>query len=522
MGLSPFLGAPAGRSHPGGAGTWAALAIAAAGAALYLVLDPTSGDLFAQTFRTELQERAGFTVYSTAWYGGHHTPGYSVLFPPLAALLGERVVAALATVAATAALAALAGPVAAALAVPALLASLVSGRLTFTLGAALGLAATLAADRRRTALAALGGVVTALASPVAALFIALAGAALLLGTEDRRRAGLALAAGAAVPTLLLVLAFPEGGTFPFAASAFVPAFLAGVAVAVAAPPGPLKVGGLLYALLCLAAFVVPSPVGGNAVRLGTLLGAPVAVALLWPHRRLVLAALALPLAYWIVQPAVRDVLRTNDDPSTSASFYAPLLHGLARDGRPMRVEVPFTQAHGEVLFVARRVAIARGWERQVDRERNALFYDGAFSAGRYERWLRENAVRYVALPLGVPFDASGEAERRLVAAAPPFLREIARAGRWRIFAVRRPQPLADGVATLTRLGPDRFDLRARRAGASTVRVRFSPWFAIVAGRGCVEPADGGWTRVRMPGPGTVTVAPRLALGRLRARSPRCA
>ena len=56
----------------------------------------------------DLFARAGSTVYDTAWFGGHHTPGYSVLFPPLGALLGPLVVGALEAVATSALFAALA------------------------------------------------------------------------------------------------------------------------------------------------------------------------------------------------------------------------------------------------------------------------------------------------------------------------------------------------------------------------------------------------------------------------------
>ena len=41
-------------------------------------------------------------MWDAQWYGGHHMPGYSVLFPPLARWLGPRVVGALAVVAAAA------------------------------------------------------------------------------------------------------------------------------------------------------------------------------------------------------------------------------------------------------------------------------------------------------------------------------------------------------------------------------------------------------------------------------------
>ena len=66
--------------------------------------------------------------------------------------------------------------------------------------------------------------------------------------------------------------FPEGGTQPFVASAFYPA-LAGVLIDRArltarASSALLRIGALLYALALIAAYCVPSAVGGNADRLG--------------------------------------------------------------------------------------------------------------------------------------------------------------------------------------------------------------------------------------------------------------
>jgi hypothetical protein len=457
-----------------------------------------------------------------------------VLFPPLGALVGAQVAGALAAVVATWAVGALAGARFALWFVPGILATLFSGRLTFALGAAAGALAVLAAARGRTALAFLGGAATALCSPVAALFAALCGAALCKGSDPlhgaapragpmnagflraackgsdplRWRAGVALAVGAGAVVAGLVVAFPEGGTFPFVASAFWPAFALGIGVALLAPPGPVRVGGALYALLCLAAFLIPSPVGGNATRLGALLALPLAVALLWPHRRLALALLALPLAYWVLQPAVRDVRRAHDDPSFGAAFHQPLLAFLG--DRPVRIEIPLTQNHGETRHVAAQVAIARGWERQLDRERNALFYEGRLTPARYERWLHENAIAFVALPLGVPLDASAEDEKRLVEQRPRFLREVARLPTYRVFAVRGARPIG-----ADRLADDAF----RTNGTRTVRVRYTPYWAIAEGRGCVGPAPGGWTRVRAAEP--VEVRTRFAPGRVRATSARC-
>ena len=328
--------------------------------------------------------------------------------------------------------------------------------------------------------------------------------------------------GAVVPTALLVLAFPEGGTFPFVASAFWPTFVAAVAVAVVAPAGALRVGAALYALVVLGAFVVDSPVGGNAVRLGTMLAAPVAFALLWPRRRIVLAVLALPIAYWVLQPAVRDVLRAHDDPSTAASYHRPLVAFL-RERQPARVEIPLTQNHGEAEHVARAVPIARGWLRQADIDRNALFYaPGRLSPQRYERWLRDNAIGFVALPEGVPLDRSGEEEKALVERRPAFLREVARRGRWRIFRVRDPRPLASPPARLTAMRPEGFTLRFARRGTTTVRVRHSPYWAFVRGHGCIVRARGGWTTIRSRAAGTVEVRTRFALASVLRPDSECA
>ena len=514
-------------------------AVALAGALVYLAWDPPSADLAAARFRADLFDREGFTLFSTAWYGGHHTPGYSVLFPALGGWIGPRLCAALAAVAATAFVALLAGErgrLAGLLFVPGVLASLVSGRLAFTLGVGAATGAVLAAARGRTLLAAAAGVVTALCSPVAALFAALAGVALsasgarhlniaVPGTFTLRcqaRAGLALAGAATVPTLFLVLAFPEGGDFPFVPSAFWPTFAAAVAVAVGTPREwrAVRIGAALYAVVALAAFLVPTPIGGNASRLGTLFAAPVAGLALWPRRRALLAVLPLPIAYRALRPAVRDWLRAHDDPSTEAAFYEPILPFLEQR-QPARVEVPFTQSHGEADHLAERMPIARGWNRQLDRERNALFYEGTLTPERYAVWLRDNAIGYVAVPLRLPMDESGEAEKTLALSHPRTLREVFRSEDWRVFATTDPRPLADGVATLTEVRPEGFVLNTRQPGTSTIRIRFTPYWALLEGEGCVEPAPGGWTRVRVREAGRIEVGTRFALGRVRAESPRC-
>ena len=72
--------------------------LAALLAVAYLAIDPPSADLAGQEYRARL----GLVLWDNAWYGGHHMPGYSVLYPPLGAVLGPRLAGALAAVAATA------------------------------------------------------------------------------------------------------------------------------------------------------------------------------------------------------------------------------------------------------------------------------------------------------------------------------------------------------------------------------------------------------------------------------------
>ena len=64
-----------------------ALLVSAATAVAFALWDPPVRDLAAHTFRAEFFEQYGPAIWNGTWYGGHYMPTYSVLFPPLAALL---------------------------------------------------------------------------------------------------------------------------------------------------------------------------------------------------------------------------------------------------------------------------------------------------------------------------------------------------------------------------------------------------------------------------------------------------
>jgi hypothetical protein len=511
--------------------------LAALGAIVFLVVAPRPVDLAAHVYRADLFAREGFTLWNGNWYGGHHTPAYSVLFPPLAALLTPTVVGALAAVGATAAFEALVrgawgrraryGALWFGLGSATLL---FTGRLPFALGVALGLAALLALQKRRTALAAVAAVACSLASPVAGLFLAMAAVAQALAGGRLRRASALVAVAALVPVAVLSAAFPEGGWEPFVVSAFWPVllFCAAALAFLPAEQRALRIGAALYALAAIAAYVLHTPMGGNVVRLGALFGGPLLLAVELrgkpsPRRSLLLAVTFTALLVWQWHAAVRDVRKVSGDPAAQASFYRPLVEQLeAAGGLPGRVEVPFTRAHWEAAEVAPHFPLARGWQRQLDIERNPIFYDGPLNAATYRDWLGENGVRFVALANAVP-DYTSKHERELIESGLPYLRQVWSSDDWGLFEVTSPHPMVvpvhDADIRLTRLGSDQLDFDVRRAGTAVIRVAWSPYW--VADGACVERA-GEWTRLITRRAGTLRMRMEFGLGRVFDRGRRCA
>ena len=511
--------------------------ITAAIGVVYLIIAPTSADLAAATYRSELFGRSGFTLWDNGWYAGHHLPAYSVLAPALGWLMGPLLLAALSMTLAAAMFAMLidgrfparATRIAAVWFAFGAAIELFACRVPFDLGLAIGLAACVAAQRERHVLALALAVVCSLASPVAGAFLALAALSWALAG---RRFAIALMLTALVPIAALAVAFPEGGSQPYVASAFYPALAAVIAIALLIPAEQrvLRIGTLLYAAVLVGSYVIPTAMGGNADRLGALFAGPVAALVLVGRtqaRRRLLIVLAPFLLYWQVNAPVTDFAAAASDPAVHASYYAPLLSelralGVGYAAHPARIEVVPTRDHWEARFLAPHVAIARGWERQLDIHRNGLFYRASprLTAASYRAWLSENAISYVALP-DAPLDYAARAEAKLLEGAPPYLHEVWHAAHWRLFAVQAASPLIEQPATLTRLGSDSFTVTAPRPGSYLARVRFTPYWALLEGRGCVREAAGGWTELEARSPGTVHVGIDFSLARVFDHGPRC-
>lgn len=502
-------------------------------AVLYLTLPATGSDLSAQVARAGFFADHGPALVDLRWYGGVHPWGYSLVSPPLMALLGVRPTGALTLLASATAFAALLvrtrvpRPLLGSLVgVLTIAGNLVSGRVTYALGVAFGLAALLAltlpagstgrARWTRAVLAGLAALLASAASPVAGLFVGLAGVALLL---TRRYAdGLLLAVPAAAPLAVTGLLFGEGGWMNISRADTLHAVVTSLLVAVLVAYRPVRVGALLSAAGVLAAALLHTPVGLNATRLVVMFALPVLAAAATLPRRLTerravgavaLAALLAAVCWW-QPPVVSADLASADDPTADPAYFAPLRAELDRRGVTGRVEVPPTRNYWEAAHLG-EVPLARGWLRQADIARNPLFFTtvpGASGTGvpltadSYRAWLAENAVQYVAVP-DVELSWVGRPEAELVRAGLPYLTEVWSGPHWRLYAVADPTPLVGAPGELVRQDAATMTFRAPGPGPVPVRVRHDRWLTVTGGATLAP--DGEWTTVTVPRAGTYTL-----------------
>jgi hypothetical protein len=476
----------------------------------------------AQEFRAWIAGHDGLSWWTMRWYGGAALPGYSVLYPPLAAVLGPGLVGVASCVAATWIATGLAPRTSRTRALCfdfAVAASVVQnlwiGQLPFLVGVAFGVAALrcLLHGRAAWTVGALAAL-SSLASPLAGAFLVLALPAVALARTWRAAAPLAAALAGSVVAAVVGGA---GGRFPCPSLTFlgVAGFCALAAVVAPRELRCVRVFAACYLLVDLAAFVVPNPVGGNVVRLARLVALPMACWLLrsaqgqWRRTRTV--GLAGVVAVAIAWPAVAfasSMVSDSTDPSRNATFYSGLV-GYLHDHRAgaTRIEIPFTREHWESYFVARSYPIARGWERQSDLQYNAVLYQ-PLTAQRYRRWLDDNAITLVALP-HTSMDVGGRAEAALLRRPPAYLVPVWHDAHWQVWRVAHATPLVTGAATLLHQQDDALTLRFRTAGAATVRVHASALWVPSRPGSCVTDTAQGWLRVMARRPGIVRLNARL-------------
>lgn len=470
----------------------------------------SGGDLAAQDAWAEFVGRHPDSAYNLAWYGGMHPVSYSAISPYLMHVLGVRTTMMIAGTVASALLALILtrsnyvkNPLPVSLAGAfALMCNAMSGRVTFGLGTMFALGAVAVVFSwpgdpawrtrprmyaRAAAATLLSGLATA-ASPVAGLFLGLLAVALFL--DKRRLAAYCLGGTPALVVAFSAWLFPFSGMQPMKAVTVVMPFLCGVAALLLVPREwrTVRIVSAVYAIGALLTWVIDSQIGSNITRLALIFAGVVFLAALpWTVRRsrrwAALCIAFLAVTGWQTVKTVDDVVNTTPAAAWAREL-APLLDRLQRaDADLGRVEVVPARSHREASALLPYVNLARGWNRQADRERNPLFYkDGLLTPVTYHAWLKRWAVRYVVLPKDNT-DPAGTREAELIEAGQPYLRKVWADADWKLYRVVNPTPMADPPAVVTHADAGEVTVTVPAAGSFLVRVPYSPWLGLVDDHG---------------------------------------
>ena len=348
------------------------MSAAAAGACATLLvwLGPPGADLAEHAYQRTLFLHHGFALWNNFWYAGRYSfVTYSVLYYPLAGLLGIRLLA-VATVS-TAALAFAVvigrewGPAVrwSSRTFAVVWAGIVlSAAFPFALGAALALLAIWALQARKNGRFALLAALTIAASPLAFLLLALLLAGFGLARWRDHSAllvpGLILVGFGAVEALLWRI-FPGGGLYPFSPQELAAAITfcvlgAGLTWRVEGARA-LRWVFVVYFVACTASFLIPSAVGENVARL-RYAAVPVCVLLLslrrWRPLPVCLGALALAVS-WNATPIAGQYLKGRADPASKPAYWTPAIEYLRAHLTPSyRVEAVDTAGHWGATYLA--------------------------------------------------------------------------------------------------------------------------------------------------------------------------
>src|SRR4051812_3479218 len=209
-------------------------ALAGSLAAIVAWFGPPGTDFAAHVFQLHVYVDDGFALWTNYWYAGRYTfVGYSVLYYPLAALLGIRLLAVLSVAASAAAFTLVTRQAwgeqtvwATRFFAVVAAASVVSAAFPYGLGLALALTALVAIARRHVAIFGVLAALTLAASPLAFLFLLLVLGSVAVSRSPREIVKpAAIAAAICVPGLVVWRLFPDHGTYPFAMSELLAALL---------------------------------------------------------------------------------------------------------------------------------------------------------------------------------------------------------------------------------------------------------------------------------------------------------
>ena len=499
-----------------------AAVLGAAASAALVWLGPLGGDFAAHLYQRTLFIEHGFALWNNFWYAGRYSfVNYSIVYYPLAALLGIRLLAVLTVTVGAAAFAVLVSREWGAAArwssrtfALACAAVVLTGEFPFALGIAFALLALCALQAGGRVSFGLLVLLTAATSPLALLLLCVVfvGIAVERRRHDPRfRERAALVATICLGEVVLWRAFPGGGHYPFslaeAAAAFIFCGFGLVLTWRVEAARLLRYVFLVYLCACAVLFVVPTSVGEDIARL-RFVAIPIAVLALslrsWRPRPIVFLALALAIS-WNVSSLAATVATSADDPAADASYWAPAVDFLKTHLTPSyRVEAVDTAGHWPAVYLARAgIPLARGWFRQNDFPQNRVLYD-SLGPRAYRHWLRSLGVRYVVLSSATP-DYSARREQQLLESGASGLSLVFWSPTLAIYQVPRPKAIVTGPgrARILSFQTSGLVLDLARAGDYRVAVSYSPYWS--PSSGCVSEAKDGMVRLRVTRPG------RLAL-----------
>jgi len=522
----------------------AALSAAAAGcvAAALAWLGPPGTDFAAHAYQRTVFLEHGFTLWNNFWYAGRYSfVTYSLVYYPLAALLGIKLLAV-----ATVALAALAfavilwrewGPTTrwSSRTFAVVWAGIVlSAAFPFALGIAFALLALWALQAGRRWRAAALSALTLAASPLSFLLLVVVLVGIALARRDALRRNWVPALGvamAAIVEAVLWRMFPAGGRFPFSGAEFA-AGLAFCLVCLALTwrvesARVLRFVFAVYLLALVTLYIVPSAVGENVARL-RYAAIPLVVLVFclrrWRPLALGVAAVTLAVA-WNVTPLAWSYVHGQSDATARAAAWNGAIAFLRENlGRSYRVEAVDTQTHSAAVYLAEAgIPLARGWYRQDDFPQNEVLYDKP-GAKVYLAWLRRLGVQYVVAPHATA-DYSSQSEARLVRSGRAGLRPVFHTRYLTVYKVPHARPMITGPGRprLTSLTESGIDAVLPRGGTYRVAVRWSPYWH--ASLGCLSRGPDGMLRVVTRRPHyvrlTFHVNATRALEELAGQQPRC-
>jgi hypothetical protein len=505
--------------------------LAAVLAALLLGLGPPGTDVAAHVFQRELYAAHGFSLWNNLWYSGRYSfVTYSLLYYPVVAAVGIRLLAAVCVVVAVIAFDAIVrrrwgaqarwASRSMAIVLPGIV---LTGAFPFLLGFSLGLVALLAAGRRQWPAFATLCALAAAASPLAFAFVAIAVLAFVLGDRWDRTAvlwGASALGGVAAVLVVLARLFATQSHDPFPTRAYLAALASSVALAGLAwkvpDARPLRCGALLNAGACTVAFAVSSNVGEGITRLRFVALPVVLLALaLKQWRPLPVAIVAVVLAaYWNVAPLVTSFAIGVADPSAQAAYWRPAVRFLQIHMAPAyRVEVVDTEHHWAAAYLPLAgIPLARGWFRQDDFPQNGVLY-APLTADRYARWLRSLGVAYVVLT-DMASDYSARREAALLRGGSSGLHLAFRSRHLEIFRLPSARPIVTGPgdAHVLAFERQRIVVRLTRPGIYRVAVKSSPYWHTSGG--CLRRAPDDMLRLSASRPGTIRITFGVTLSRV--------